>query len=125
MEEAADLLVAEHVGRRPVAGLHACQRWRRPCLPAELAGVFCQFAKDDLLAADGGRLEVAAVEESLDGFLDDRPVRIAFSAAVLDELRQHPFLAVVPEPAGAARRDERRDQLAQRQRVHDRAPSPA
>jgi hypothetical protein len=87
--------------------------------------VFGQVAQDDLLAADRGRLEVAAVEESLDGLLDDRPIRIAVPAAVLDELRQHPCLAVIPKPAGAAGRDEQVDQLAQRQRVHDRAPSPA
>ena len=77
VEQAADLLVAEHVWRRPVAGLEASQRRRRPRRPAELAGVFCQVAQDDLLAADRGRLEVAAVEESLDGLLDDRPVRVA------------------------------------------------
>ena len=125
VKQAADLLVAEHVRRRPVTGLEAGQRRRRPRRPAELAGVFCQVAQDDLLAADRGRLEVAAVEEPLDRFLDDRPVRVALSAAVLGELRQHPCLAVVPKPAGAAGRDERVDQLAQRQRVHDRAPSPA
>jgi hypothetical protein len=70
-----------------------------------------QFAQDDLLAADRGCFEVAAVEESLDGFLDDRPVRIAVPAAVLDELRQHAFLAVMPEGAGAAGRDQCVDQL--------------
>jgi hypothetical protein len=94
-------------------------------LPAELAGVFCQFAKDDLLAADGGRFEVAAVEEFLDGFLDDRAVRVAVSAGVLDELPQHPFLTVVPESAGAACREQRVDQVAQRERVHRRAPCSA
>ena len=94
-----------------MGGLHACQRRRRPRLPAELAGVFGQFAQDDLLAADGGRFEVAAVEELLDGFLDDRTVGVSFPAAVPGELTQHPFLAVVPEPAGVACRDQRVDQV--------------
>ena len=123
VKQAADLLVAEHIRRRPVPRLHAGQRRRRPRRPAELAGVLCQVAQDDLLATDRRRLEVAAVEEPLDGLLDDRPVRVPVSAAVLGELRQHPCLAVVPEPAGAARRDERRDQFGQRRRGHDRAPA--
>ena len=125
VEEAADLVVAEHIRRRPVRGLHACQRGRSPRLPAELAGVFGQFAQDDLLAADGGRFEVAAIEEFLDGFLDDRTVGVSFPAAVSDELTQHPCLALVAEPAGVACDDQRVDQVPQRQRLHGRVPCAA
>src|SRR4029450_2182271 len=112
-------------GRREVCPRHAGERRRRPRRPAELAGVFGQVTQDDLLAADGGRLEMAAVEKFLDGFFDDRAVRIAFPAGVLGELAQHPLLAVGREPAGAACRDQRVDQVRKRQRVHGRAPCAA
>ena len=112
----------EHVRRRPVWVFHGCQGRRRPRPPAELADVFGQVTQDDFLAANGGAFKVAAVEEILDGFLDDRAVRVAFPAAVLGELAQHPLLARVSEPARVAGRDQRVDQAAQRQRAHDRAP---
>ena len=84
--------------------------------------MFGQFAQDDLLTADGGRFEVAAVEEFLDGFLDDRTVGVPFPAAVPGELAQHPCLALVAEPAGVACRDQRVDQVPQRQGLHGCVP---
>ena len=68
---------------------------------------------------------MTVVEEPLDRLLDDRPVRIPFPAAVLGELPENPCLSVVAKPAGAAGRDQRVYQLAQRQRAHDRAPCTA
>ncbi|MGI8522157.1 MAG: hypothetical protein ACR2K3_02440 [Nocardioides sp.] len=69
-----------------------------------------QLAQHQLVAPDRGRTQVAAVEEPIDRFFGDRPVRIALASAVVSELAQDPFWDLEPVPADMARGDQASDQ---------------
>ena len=56
---------------------------------------------------------MTAVEEPVEGFFGDRPVRVALPPAVLRELPQDPFLDLEPVSAGVAHSDEVCDQPGQ------------
>ncbi len=61
---------------------------------------------------------MAAVEEAVDRFFGDRPVRVALPPEVVAELSEDPFLDLEPVPAGAARGDQVCDEGRQRRLRH-------
>ncbi len=112
-EQAAHLVVGEYV-RGLVADADLGCRGRGVGVPAGRAGVLGQLAQCQLVAPDGGGPQVTAVEEPVDGFPGDGPVRVALLPAVAGELAQHPFLDLEPVPAGVARGGQLGDQVLQR-----------
>ena len=123
-EQAAHLVVGEHI-RRLVADTDASCRGRGAGIPADGLGVLGQLAQRQLVAPDGGGPQVTAVEEPVDRFFGDRPVRVALLPAVVGELTQDPFLDFEPVSAGVARGDQVGDQVRQRRLRHRRSPAPA
>src|SRR5260370_29331438 len=89
----------------------------RLCVPGELA-------KRQLVAPDGGGPQVTAVEEPVDRFPGDGPVRVALSPAIAGELAQHPLRDLEPVPAGVARGGQLVDHILQRRLRHRAHPLP-
>ena len=123
-EQAAHLLVGEDV-RGLVADADPGCRGRGEGLPPGRPGVLGQLAQRQRVAADGEGSQVTAIEEPVDRFLGDGPVRVALLPAVGGELAQHPFLVPEPVPARVARGDQLGGQALQRPLSHcPRPPLP-
>ena len=97
-------------------------RGRDVGIPADGLGVLGQLAQRQLVAPDRGGPQVTAVEEPVDRFFGDRPVRVALPPAVVGELAQHPFLDFEPVSAGVAQSDQVGDQVRQRRLRHRAHP---
>ena len=97
-------------------------RGRGVGIPAGGLCVLGELAQRQLVAPDGGGPQVTAVEEPVDRFPGDRPVRVALPPAVVGELAQHPFRDLEPVPAGVARGDQLGDQVRQRRLRHRAHP---
>ena len=123
-EQSAHLVVGEHI-RHLMTGTDQGCRGRHVGLPAGGLGMSGQLAQHQLVAPQGARPQVTAVEEPVDRFFGDRPVRIALPAAVVGELAQHPFRDCEPVSAGVTHSDQLGDQAGQcHLRHHAHPPGP-
>ena len=67
---------------------------------------------------------MTAVEEPVERFSGDRPVRVPLPPAVLGELTQDPLWDCEPVPAGVTHSDQVGDQSRQRELLRHRAHPP-